>query len=383
MAAVDVKGSETNPYKIAVLAGDGAGPSVAQAAIKVLNALTPYAEIHFDFTHAPYGAGAYNESGSLITDETLSICKDSDAVLRSYQGMERGIGKDGSAHLQLRDALGLYAQFRPVIVYPQLMGLTSLREDVIKNVDIMLVREVSAGALGSESLSVGEESRSTIRYSADEVYAIADAAVQVAERRSGRILNVDKADAMSVSRFWRRCLHEGVEKRASDNPGIVLSDMFVDDFVREVILRPSAFDVVVTSNLFGDILAEVIAALAGPQRLSPSFWVNRDGLGVYGPADIYNAAAYPSVGDNVSPLALIRSASMMLRYALDEPAAADIIQQALRKTMADIAKPAKNGNGAAGRLAKGADADFADDVVRSMQLLRQFEQVCDPTECGE
>lgn len=376
---VQVRGSKENPYRIAVLPGDGAGPPVAEATTRVLSELANYAEIHFDFIEAPYGAAAFDATGTLVPEETLDVCRSADAVLRSYQGRERGIGKNGSAHFQLRDRLGFFAQLRPVIVYPQLAASSSLREDLVQNVDIMLVREVSAGALGATSIESDDvATRSEIEYTRDQVAAIAKAALDAAEMRSGRLLNVDKADAMAVSRFWRSTLHKTVEANA--DAGVVLSDMFVDDFVREVILRPSNFDVVVTSNLFGDILAEVIDALAGPQRMSPSLWKSRDGLEVYGPADIYNVSAYPGPVTDASPVALIRAASMMLRYALDEPAAADIIQQALRKTMADVATPGtKNGNG----LPRVDALGYADVVVRSMQLMRQYEQVCDPTECGE
>lgn len=387
--SVAVRGSSENPYRIAVLQGDGYGPTIADATIRVLNELTNYAEIHFDFITAPYGGPAFEATGTLVPPETLDICRDADAVLRSYQGTERGVGKDGSAHFQLRDQLGLFAQFRPVVVYPQLAAVSTLREEVVENIDIMLVREISAGALGADSIATdADDSVSYISYTAEQVAAIAEVALENAERRSGRITNVDKADAMSVSRFWRKKLHDTIADKARGNDGIVLNDMFVDDFVREVILRPTEFDVVVTSNLFGDIIAEVLSALAGPLRTSPSFWVNRNGLGVYGPADIYNPEAYPlKQGEHKlepSPIALIRSASMMLRYALEEPAAANIIQQALRKTMADVATPGSNitsnGNGP---LPTVDPMEYADIVARSMQLMRQYEQVCDPSECGE
>lgn len=382
-----VRGSAENPYRIAVLEGDGAGPVVAQAAVKVLNEITSYAEIHFEFVQAPYGAHAYEKYGVLVPDKTLAICKDADAVLRSYQGTERGVGKNGSAHLQLREKLGLFAQLRPVVVYKQLAGASTMREEVVRNIDLMLVREISGGALGSDSIASGsDERRSQISYTTEQVHAIAEVALGIAESRSGRILNVDKADAMSVSRFWRRVLHETIEEKAADNAGIVLTDMYIDDFVREVILRPTDFDVIVTSNLFGDVLAEVISALAGPMRTTPSIWKSHDGLGIYGPADIYNAEAYPAVDgmrQDQNPIALIRAASMMLRYALEEPAAADIIQQALGKTMGDVATPGaamSNGNGP---LPSVSALEYANIVVRSMQLMRQYEQVCDPTECGE
>lgn len=409
--AVQVRGSSSNPYRIAVLPGDGAGPKVAAAVKKVLGALAADADLHFEFIDAPYGAEAFEKTGSLVTDETLEICRSADAVLRSYQGTARGHGRDGSAHIQLRDKLGLFAQFRPVIIYPQLSKLSTLRPEIVSDLDIMLVREVSAGALADPGANQQEETQSVISYTEEQISAIASATLNVAEHRSGRILNVDKADAMPMSRFWRRVLHETIEKEAAGNDGISLTDMYVDDFVRQVIHRPTDFDVVVTSNLFGDICAEVIDALAGPQRLSPSFWKSRDGLGVYGPADIYNLQAYPSTGDpdtvaGASAIALTRAATMMLRYELDEPAAANTIQQAIRKTMADMADDASaaaaaavaardpvfnnaGGNGSGGsevisKVFSAASADeYSDMVVRSMQLLKQFEQVCDPAECGE
>lgn len=459
----DVRGSAVNPYQIAVLSGDGAGPAVADAVKKVLRALAADADLHFDFLDAPYGEAALRDTGSLVPDSTLEVCRSADAVLRSYQGSARGDGPATSAHAQLRDKLGLFAQFRPVIVYPQLKHLSTLRADIVSDVDIMLVREISAGALAttnakSPTSAVMDNSRnqSVMEYTAEQVQAIAKVAVQVAEQRSGRVLNVDKADALAVSRFWRYHLHETVAREnARENNRFVLSDMYVDDFVREVIHRPTDFDVVVTSNLFGDICAEVIDALAGPQRLSPSFWKSHDGLGVYGPADIYNLSAYPTAEpmDGPNAIALTRAASMMLRYELDEPAAANTIQQALRKTMADMAEDVRkdsplllenNGRGAAAaadvggvaaqggqgglsqalqqgdprmssvnggsRNGNGGESDgrsttaeqlelnnrnlvkafsktsadeYADTIVRSMQLLKQFEQVCDPTECGE
>jgi 3-isopropylmalate dehydrogenase len=284
----------------------------------------------------------------------------------------------------LREGLGLFAQLRPVVVYPQLQKASTLRAEVVDGVDMMLVREISSGALGEAGGELANdevEARSTVGYTKAEVERVASVALQVAERRSGRVLNLDKADAMSVSRFWRKQLHAYFDDATKGNEGIGLEHMFVDDFVREVILRPADFDTIVTSNLFGDIVAEVIAALAGPARIAPSVWVSSDGLGVYGPADIYNPAAYPTGGAAAppSPIAMIRSASMMLRYALEEPAAADLIQQALRKTLEDVAADGGSGNA----YAAVPPAEFGQTVLRSLQLMRQFEQVCPPDVCGE
>lgn len=403
LVAAAVRGSSTNPYRIAVLPGDGAGPEAAAVTKEVLGGLADSCDLHFEFTTGLYGEDALEKAGSLVPKETLELCRKSDAVLRSYQGSARsGVGS-GSAHRQLLDELGLFAQLRPVVVYPQLVDASTLRGDVVDGVDVMLVREVSAGALASvdaksSAVDDGLEARSDVSYTREEVDRIASVALQVAERRSGRVLNVDKADAMLVSRFWRTKLHSYFAEAASGNDGISLEDMYVDDFVREVILRPTDFDTVVTSNLFGDIVAEVMAALSGPARVAPSVWVSRDGLGVYGPADIYNPSAYPSAASTAgfssaglphpssaassspSPIAMIRSASMMLRYALEEPAAADLIQQALRKALEDVSavdapnmdnRPVVN------------SAEFGQTVLRSLQLMRQFEQMCPPDVCGE
>ena len=269
-----VRGSSTNPYRIAVLEGDGAGPSVAAAAIKVLQGLSSSAELHFDFVKAPYGGPAFEKYGVLVPDETLDACRSSDAVLRSYQGLARGEGRDGSAHFQLRDGLGLFAQIRPVVVYPQLVGASPLRPEIVEGVDLLLVREISAGALGAQALADSSQTSTLVAYTEDEVCRIANVAWTFAGRRSGRLLNVDKSDAMAVSRFWRKYVHETFQKRLSENSGIFVSDMYVDDFMRELILRPQDFDVILTSNLFGDVLAEAMAALAGPQRVTPSCWVN-------------------------------------------------------------------------------------------------------------
>lgn len=399
IVAVAVRGSASNPYRIAVLAGDGAGPEIASVTTNILNGLAEQCDLHFQFTMAEYGADAFDKYGTLVPKETVETCRGADAVLRSYQGRERGDGRNGSAHRILLKELGLFAQLRPVVVYPQLLDSSTLRGNVVSDVDIMLVREISAGALSPVDAAIDEnafEARSDVSYTREAVDRIASVALQVAERRSGRILNLDKADVMSVSKFWRKTLHAYFDEHAKGNDGISLEDMYVDDFVREVILHPIEFDTVVTSNLFGDIVAEVIAALAGPARVAPSVWVSRDGLGVYGPADIYNPTAYPrppagfssaqsqssSLDHTVkpSPIAMIRSASMMLRYALEEPAAAELIQQALRKSLEDVATsgaPVSDARPIVG------PKEFEQTMLRSLQLMRQFEQMCPPEVCGE
>lgn len=447
LSMVAVRGSSTNPYRIAVLPGDGSGPLVADSVKKILSALAVDQDLHFEFIEAPYGEPAMKQSGSLVPDSTVDVCRSADAVLRSYQGIERGPSAT-SAHLQLLRKLGAYAQFRPVIMYPQLVKLSTLNETTIKSIDIMLVRDIAAGAISLEdSMQVVDNTTSVIEYTKAQIENIANVAISICEKRSGKMLNIDKADVMSVSKYWRKIVNETVEKyKNSTNNGLVLNNMFVDDFVREIIYKPSAFDVVVTSNLFGDIVAEVIDALVGPQRFSPSFWKGSNSPGVYGPADIYNLQAYPAdnsdIGLGPNAIALTRAAAMMLRYELDEPAAANTIQQALRKVMADLATDISSAgqeessllaqtapvqqtgttmtidgiNGvsssntqvidgvqtfvsATGATSPDLDSDgakkfisaisntsadeYANTIVRAMQYLKQYEQMCDPTECGE
>jgi len=331
--AVD-KGTKSDPYSIAVLKGDGAGPKVAEMTQSVLEALEQYADLYFKFDEVEFGGDGKE---LLLPKESVAACRASDAVLRAPQGLSRE--GENSAHVQLREEFELFAQLRPVTVYPQLLDLSSFKNSHVEGVDLMLVREVSGGALTGEDLkSLNENAdfgETRMHYSRDQVERISNVALQVAEARSGNVVNVDKAYALHVSAFWRNALHAHFAKQTEGRNDITLSDLFLDDFCREVIFRPKDFDVIVTSNLFGDFIAEILAGLGGPLRVSPSTWISRDGLHVCGPADIYNSTAYPDGKGSpiVNPIAMIRSACMMLRYALDEPAASDIIQKSLMKTL--------------------------------------------------
>eukprot|EP00871_Galdieria_phlegrea_P003197 jgi/Galph1/3879/GphlegSOOS_G2529.1 len=286
----------TDPYKIVILPGDGAGPEMMDATLEVLKALSSMTDIHFQFEAANFGREAMTKKGSPVPEETIEACKRSDAVLRGYEGYTRS---SSTGNQQLRSALSLFAQLRPV--YKELADMSTLKRNVVEGVDIMVVREISGGALSinESSAPTGEsknEAFSTIKYTAMQVYRIIEIAASVASRRSGRICNVDKAVCLTN---------------------------------------------------------EVAVALAGPARLSPSGWLSIDGFGVYGPADVFNISAYPESNipaySNVafydrnglsrpftSPIAILRSASMMLRYSLDQPAAADLLQQALQRTMEEF-----------------------------------------------
>ncbi|KAA8493622.1 3-isopropylmalate dehydrogenase [Porphyridium purpureum] len=392
----DIKGSSDKPYKIAVLPGDGAGPVVTDAAVKVLKAVSKYTDIKFEFTEGLYGEKALEQTGSLVPEDTIALCRGSDAVLRGYQGKSRFTPEHAqgnlSAHTILKEKLGLFVQLRPVKVFDPLVSSSPIREDLVRGTDIMIVREVSGGALPytDTSLVNAEEAKSQFSYTRQQVSNIADVALEIAERRSGRVLNVDKADSMNVSRFWRTALHEEFKKKlGSDRRDILLEDMFVDDFCRELVLHPARFDLIVTSNLFGDILSEVASGISGGMRLSPSAWLSGSGPGVYGPADLFNLSAYPRGSQEMpvegkifsNPIASIRAASMMLRYSLEEPAAADLIQIALTRVLkevipADAPKSIKY-------IRKVSCDEFADEMADAFELLRNTDLMCDPEVCGE
>jgi len=397
------QGTSTDPYKIAILPGDGAGPEMMEATLEILQALSSMTDIYFQFQTAHFGSEAYLKLGKPVPEETIEICKNSDAVLRGYEGYTRTAS---TGNQQLRSALGLFAQLRPVVVYKELADMSTLKRQVVEGVDIMVVREVSGGALSIDENTApfGEnesEAFSSIKYKDSQVYRIMEIAASIASRRSGRICNVDKADVMKVSQFWRRCIHDFVKQNISGGY-IDICDMYADDCARELILRPRQFDTIITSNLFGDIISEVAVALAGPARLSPSAWLSIDGFGVYGPADVFNISAYPestlpAYSSNTSredggfgnfkpytsPIAMIRSASMMLRYSLDQPAAADLLQQALQRTMEDILNSEVSQNGSFLESGAIGTKAFVEAMLRSLQYLKQYVQVCDPEICGE
>lgn len=216
------KGTSERPYKVAVLTGDGAGPAVTDVAISVLESVGSFADIHFDFERLPY---ASENDPSTVAPETLAACKAADAVLRGPQGKTRA----DSAHDSLRAGLGLFAQLRPVTVTEQLVGQSPLRPDIVTGMDLLVVREVSGGALpytppvdddGSDN-----RASSVMSYDTAAVERIGQVALSAAALRSGRVTNVDKADAMKVSAFWRRKLHDYFAKAAKNRPEISLDDL--------------------------------------------------------------------------------------------------------------------------------------------------------------
>lgn len=373
----------------------------------MLQTLSQITDVHFKFNSV---------RSDDIDENVVGECRGGDGVvLRGARGMTRAEGVRYARGLL--EGLGLRVQLRPGMRYEWMGG---------GEMDVMLVREVGGGAMGLRESgeesdgSVGFEGvegiSSEVRYEKADVDVVVDWAVRIAGMRGGRLCNVDKADVMKVSRFWRWVVHNRFEKVRVNEDSVTLNDMFVDDFAREVILNPTRFDVVVTSNLFGDVLNEVIGALSGPARIAPAAWLAADGTAVYGPADVYNPSAYVDGRNGAAKegkvkstaanlIAMYRAASMLLRYSFEEPGTADMIQNAINKVMVHLTGGQRgiqrdevdlddrimmNGDDEdhqGDSIAKSVDSIdgdvFEKEFIKQINYIRQYEQVCDPLECGE
>lgn len=322
--------------KVLILAGDGAGPEVCAQAEKVLREVAPGVVID----HALIGGAAIDNCGEALPEETLAKVHEADAVLLGAVGMpkydslpaderpERGL-------LQLRAAMGVYANLRPAKCYPQLASASSLRGHLVQGLDVLIVRELTGGIYFGEPRGIGKEDGercgfNTMIYSESEVARVARAAFDAARRRGGRLCSVDKANVLEVSMLWR----EVVSQVAGEYPDVVLTHQYVDNAAMQLVTNPAQFDVILTGNLFGDILSDIAAALTGSIGMLPSASLGDGGL--FEP--VHGSAPDIAGCDIVNPLAAILSVAMMLRYRLDNSAAAEFIESAVQKTIADGAR---------------------------------------------
>lgn len=318
---------------IAVLDGDGIGPEVVKQAIKVLDVIGQKFGHTFNYTFAPVGAIAIDKTGEPLPDETLQLCKDSDAVLFGSIGHPR-YDNDPSAKvrpeqglLKLRRELGLYANLRPVAAYDELLHLSPLQTDRIKGVDMLIVRELTGGIyFGERGRSEdGNSAYDTCSYSRMEVERICKIAFREAAARRKKLHLVDKANVLESSRLWR----EVVREMAADHPEIEVDYMFVDNAAMQLVLHPAQFDVIVTSNMFGDILSDTSSVLAGSLGLLPSSSIGST-VGMFEP--IHGSAPDLAGQDKANPVATILSAAMLLDHLnLREEAAA--IRKAVNETL--------------------------------------------------
>ncbi|CRI67440.1 3-isopropylmalate dehydrogenase (Beta-IPM dehydrogenase) (IMDH) (3-IPM-DH) [Thiocapsa sp. KS1] len=324
--------------KILVLAGDGIGTEIVAEAVKVLNVLQAEGAIDVTLQDGLVGGAAYDAAGDPLPEETLEAARASDAVLLGAVGgpkweplhiskrPEKGL-------LGLRAGLGLFANLRPAILYPQLADASTLKPEVVSGLDIMIVRELTGDIYfgqprGVETLPSGERRGfNTMVYTESEVERICRVAFDIAMKRGKKVCSVDKANVLECTEMWR----EVAIRTARDYPEIALSHMYVDNAAMQLVRAPKQFDVMVTGNIFGDILSDCAAMLTGSIGMLPSASLNEKGQGMYEP--IHGSAPDIAGKGVANPLATILSVAMMLRYSLDAAPAAERIEAAVSKVL--------------------------------------------------
>ena len=324
--------------KIAVLPGDGIGTEIMAEAVKVLRVL----DLPLVLENAPVGGAAYEAHGHPLPEATLELAKAADAVLFGavgdwkYDKLERALRPE-QAILGLRKHLGLFANFRPAICYPQLTHASSLKPELVAGLDILIIRELTGDIYfgqprGRRTAVDGhfpgaEEAFDTMRYSRPEIERIAHVAFQAARKRSKKVTSVDKANVLETFQFWK----DVVTEVHAQYPDVQLEHMYVDNAAMQLVKAPKAFDVVVTGNMFGDILSDEAAMLTGSIGMLPSASLDKHNKGLYEPS---HGSAPDIAGKGVAnPLATILSAAMMLRFSLNQPAAADRIESAVKAVL--------------------------------------------------
>ncbi len=335
--------------KIAVLAGDGIGPEIVAEAVKVLERLARDG-LKFEFENALVGGAAVDAHGDPLPATTLEAARRADAVLfgavggPQYDALPRP-QRPEQGLLRLRKELGLFANLRPAVIYPELAAASTLKPDVVAGLDLLIVRELTGDIYfgqprGIRRLDNGErEGFDTMRYSESEIRRIAHVAFRAARKRQRRVCSVDKANVLETTQLWR----EVVTEVGREYPDVELTHMYVDNAAMQLLKNPKQFDVIVTGNMFGDILSDEASMLTGSIGMLPSASLDANGKGLYEP--IHGSAPDIAGKGVANPLATILSAALMLRYSLNQEAAARRVEAAVAKVLAqglrtaDIALP--------------------------------------------
>ncbi|MBI1943321.1 MAG: 3-isopropylmalate dehydrogenase [Betaproteobacteria bacterium] len=322
--------------RIAVLPGDGIGKEIVAQAVMVLGRLG----LRLEIEEAAVGGAAYDQSGDPLPEATLAAARRADAILFGavggprYDGLPRA-KRPEQALLGLRKALGLFANLRPAQVYAELADASALRPEVVAELDILIVRELTGDIYFGQPKGIrqhesgGREGFDTMRYTEAEVRRIAQVAFEAARKRSKRVCSVDKANVLETSQLWR----EVVTEEAKNYKDVELCHMYVDNCAMQLVREPKQFDVIVTGNMFGDILSDEASMLTGSIGLLPSASLDAQGKGLYEP--IHGSAPDIAGKGVANPLATILSAAMMLRYSLGQSAAAQRVEEAVRKALRD------------------------------------------------
>ncbi|MEK9811935.1 MAG: 3-isopropylmalate dehydrogenase [Bordetella sp.] len=335
---------------IAVLAGDGIGPEITEQAVAVLTRLSEQGQFTLNLEHAPVGGAGYRAQGHPLPDETLALAKASQAILfgsvgdLSLDNLPRELRPE-QAILGLRKALGLFANLRPAVVFPELGHASTLKPEIVSGMDILIVRELTGDIYfgqprGIRRLGNGDrEGFDTMVYNETEIRRIGRVAFEAARKRSRRLCSVDKANVLETTQLWR----DVVTELSADYSDVELSHIYVDNAAMQLLKNPKQFDVMVTGNMFGDILSDEASMLTGSIGMLPSASLDSNNKGLYEP--IHGSAPDIAGQDQANPLATILSAAMMLRYSFGLEAAAQAIEQAVSRVLAqgyataDIQRP--------------------------------------------
>ncbi len=330
---------EKSNYQILLLPGDGIGVEVLPQAVRIIRAATEFYDLDIEYSEALVGGCAIDEYGEPLPTATLELAKVADAVLLGAVGgpqweslpmqqrPERGL-------LGLRSGLSLFANLRPAMTFPALARSSSLKLDLVSGLDLLIIRELTGGIYFGQPRGVKvnqgvREGINTYVYNEHEISRIARVAFDMARKRRGRLCSVDKANVLEVTQLWR----DVVTETHAEYPDVELEHMYVDNAGMQLVRSPKQFDVIVTGNMFGDILSDVAAMLTGSLGMLPSASLDANNKGMYEPV---HGSAPDIAGKNLAnPLATILSAAMMFRYSLEQPAAADLIEQAVQATLDD------------------------------------------------
>ncbi|MFP4697420.1 MAG: 3-isopropylmalate dehydrogenase [Eubacteriales bacterium] len=321
-------------YKLAVVPGDGIGPDIIREAVKVLDKVGEVYGHDFEYTEVLAGGAALDTEGVPLPQKTMDVCKNSDSVLLGAVGGPKWDHLDGNmrpekALLGLRSGLGLFANIRPAVLFNELKSACLLREDIIGDdgLDIVVVRELTGGIYFGERGTKGNKEFDTLEYSEEEVKRIAVKAFDIAMKRGKKITSVDKANILDTSRMWRKV----VEEVAKDYPEVELNHMYVDNAAMQLVRNPKQFDVILTGNMFGDILSDEASMITGSIGMLPSASLGVSKLGMYEPI---HGSAPDIAGQNIAnPIATIMSVAMMLRYSFDLEKEASAVEEAVKKVL--------------------------------------------------
>jgi 3-isopropylmalate dehydrogenase len=325
--------------KIAVLPGDGIGPEVTAEAVRVLKAVLGSSQA-VELVEAPIGQAGIDSAGDPLPEATLRIARAADAILFGSAGMpgDEAIPfamRPGASLLRLRQQLGLFANFRPAFLFPELIGASTLKPEVIEGLDLMILRELTGDVYFGEPRGSGTNARgereafNTMRYSEPEVERIAHVAFRTARARKRKLCSVDKANVLEVMQLWR----EVVTRVGAEYPDVELTHLFVDAAAMQLMRAPKQFDVIVTGNIFGDILSDAAAMLTGSIGMLPSASMAAGTKGLYEP--VHGTAPDIAGKDLANPLAAILSMAMMLRYSFGLVGQADRVEAAVRRVLAE------------------------------------------------